>query len=61
MTCFTPAIRPGAYDFICWAAVKPMDILIMAAYVAVIVCVGMATSRHRDMDSDFFLASRSMH
>jgi SSS family transporter len=40
---------------------KPLDILIMAAYVAVILCVGMVTSRHRDTDSDFFLANRSMH
>ncbi len=33
----------------------------MAAYFAVIVCVGVASFRHRDTDSDFFLANRSMH
>ncbi|MEX1303116.1 MAG: sodium/solute symporter [Desulfotignum sp.] len=40
---------------------KPLDFLIVAVYLAVIACMGVATSRRQDSDTDFFLANRSMH
>lgn len=40
---------------------RMIDIIIVAAYLAVIVTIGMAVSRRRQADGDFFLAGRSMH
>lgn len=38
-----------------------IDVIILAAYFAVIVTIGMAVSRRGQTDKDFFLAGRSMH
>jgi SSS family transporter len=40
---------------------RMIDVIILTVYAAVIVSIGMAASRRRQADGDFFLAGRSMH
>ena len=40
---------------------EPIDIIIIVAYLAVIVAIGLTVSRRPGTDREFFLAGRSMH
>ena len=40
---------------------ETIDFIVIAVYIAVVVCIGALVSRHGGTSRDFFLAGRSMH